>query len=210
MFGTFVADTLHQPHLRVGIFARHHWSPWECIAASRGWTVVWIAENSPRELTPSRITFDFLSLPYLIRSKVSVILTYGRLPSPSSFWWASASPLLLVVGIRLPKKRPDSTPSWHHHIIPWAHASCGGVSTARGTCHVATHVTVCPQHISLPILPGRALSSFISTTLAGRVFKAPRKAEWPPVVLCLTPTTWHSGGLLSSFQPGVALATIDV
>jgi hypothetical protein len=64
MFGSFVARTLHQPHLHIGIVARHHWYPWECIAASRGWTVVWMAEDSPRELTPSRISFDSLSLPY--------------------------------------------------------------------------------------------------------------------------------------------------
>jgi hypothetical protein len=48
MFGTVVAGTLHQPYLRVGIVARHHWSPWECIAAFRGWTVVWMVEYSPR------------------------------------------------------------------------------------------------------------------------------------------------------------------
>jgi hypothetical protein len=91
MFGTFVSGTLHQPYLRVGIVAHHHWSPWECIAASRGWNVVWIAEDSPRELTPSKILFDSLSLPYLIRSKVSVILTDSCLPGPSLFCWLLAS-----------------------------------------------------------------------------------------------------------------------
>jgi hypothetical protein len=91
MFGTFVAGTLHQPYLCVGIAARHHWSPWECIAASRGCIVVWIAEDSPRELTPSKILFDSLSLPYLIRSKVSVILTDSCLPGPSLFCWLLAS-----------------------------------------------------------------------------------------------------------------------
>jgi hypothetical protein len=55
MFGTFVDGTLHQPYLRVGIVACHHWSPWECIVASREWTVVWMAGDSPIELTPSRI-----------------------------------------------------------------------------------------------------------------------------------------------------------
>jgi hypothetical protein len=40
LFGTFVAGTLHQPYLRVGIVARHHWFPWECIATSLGWNVV--------------------------------------------------------------------------------------------------------------------------------------------------------------------------
>jgi hypothetical protein len=97
MFGTFVAGTLHQPYLRVGIVDHHHCSPWECIAISRGWAVVWIAEDSTRELTPSRISFDSLSLPYLIRSQVSVILTDVRLPGPSSFWWASTSPLLWLL-----------------------------------------------------------------------------------------------------------------
>jgi hypothetical protein len=100
---------------------------------------------------------------------VSIILTDGRLPGPSSFWWASTSPLLLVVGIRLPKKRPDSTPSWHHQRIPWAHASCGGVSAATGTCHVTTHVTRCPKNISLPALPRRDLSSFLSTRIGGEL-----------------------------------------
>jgi hypothetical protein len=28
MFGTFFSGALHQPHLRVGIVSRHHWSPW--------------------------------------------------------------------------------------------------------------------------------------------------------------------------------------
>jgi hypothetical protein len=46
--------------------------------------------------------------------------------------------------------------------------------------------------------------------IRGRAFKAPRKAEWPPDVVCLTPTTWHSGGLLPSLKPGVAVAIIDV
>jgi hypothetical protein len=195
VFGTFVAGTLHQPYLRVGIVARHHWSHWECIAASRGWTVVWMAEYSPRELTPSRISFDSLSLPYLIRFQVYIVLTDGRLPGPSSFWWASTSPLLLVVGIKLPKKRPDSTSSWHYPRIPWTHASCGGISAATGACHVATHVTMGPQSISLPALPQRSLSYVLSTTIGGRAFKAPRKAKWPPAVVCLTPTTWHRGGL---------------
>jgi hypothetical protein len=129
--------------------------------------VVWMAEDSPRYLTPSRISFDSLSLPYLIRFQVSNILTDGRLPGPSSFWWASTSPLLLVVGIRLPKSKPDSTASWHHHIIPWTHASCNGVSAATGTCYVATHVTMSLQSISLPALPRRYLSSVLSTTIGG-------------------------------------------
>jgi hypothetical protein len=172
--------------------------------------VVWIAEDFPRKLTPSRIPFDSLSLPYLIRSKVSVILTDGRLPGSSSFWWASTIPLLLVVGIRLTQKRQNSTPYWHHQRIPWAHASCGGVSAATGTCHVATHVTMCPQSSSLPALPRRALSYVLSTKIGGRPFKAPSKAGWPSAVLWLTPTMWHSGGLLPSFQPDVAVATIDV
>jgi hypothetical protein len=71
--------------------------------------VIWVAEDSPRELTSSRISFDSLSLPYLIPSQVSLILTDGRLPGPILFWWAPTSPLLLVVGIRLPKIRTDST-----------------------------------------------------------------------------------------------------
>jgi hypothetical protein len=189
MFGTFYAGKLHQPCLRVGIVARHHWSPWECIAASRGWTVVWVAEDSPRELTSSRILFDSLSLPYLIRSQVSIILTDGRLPDPSSFWWAPTSPLLLVVGIQLPKRRSDSTPYWHHNIIPWVHASCVGVSAATGTCHVNTHVTMGRQSISIPCLPRTSLSYVLSTTVGGQSFKAPQKAEWPPSVECLTGTT---------------------
>jgi hypothetical protein len=167
MCDTFVAGILYQSYLHVGIVAHHHWSPWECISASRGWAVVLMAEDSPRELTPSRIPFDSLILTYLIRSKVSVILTDGRLPGPSSFWWASNNPLLLVSGIRLPKKRPDSTPSWHHQRIPWAHASRGGVSAATGNYRVATHVTMYPQNISLPALSWRALSSVISTTIGG-------------------------------------------
>jgi hypothetical protein len=141
---------------------------------------------------------------------VSIILTDGRLPGPSSFWWASIIPTFLVVGIRLRKRRPDSTPSWHHQIIPWTHASCGGVSAATGNCYVATYVTMGPQSISIPALPRRSLSSVLSTTIGGRAFKAPRKAEWPPAIVCLTPTTWHIGGLLPSFKLGVAVATIDV
>jgi hypothetical protein len=43
-----------------------------------------------------------------------------------------------------------------------------------------------------------------------RTFKAPRKAEWPPRVECLTTTTWQSIGLLPSFTQGVAVAAIDV
>jgi hypothetical protein len=80
MSGTFAAGTLHQPYLHVGIVARNQCSQWECISASRGWNVVWMAEDSPREVTSSRISFDSLSLPYLLRSKVSVILTDGCLP----------------------------------------------------------------------------------------------------------------------------------
>jgi hypothetical protein len=110
---------------------------------------------------------------------VSVILTDGRLPGPSSFWRASTRPLLLVFGIILPKRRPDSTPSWNHHRILWEHVSCGVVSAATGTCHVATHVIMCPKNISLPALPRIYLSSVISTTIGGRAFKAPRKAKWP-------------------------------
>jgi hypothetical protein len=208
MSGTFDDGKLHQPYLHVGIVARHHWSPWECIAASRGWTVMWVAEDSPRELASSRFLFDSLSLPYLIRSQVSVILTDGRLLGPSSFWWAPTSPLLLVVGIRLPKRRTDSTSYCHHQRIPWVHALCGDVSEA--TCRVATHVTMGPQSISLPALPRRSLSSVISTTVGGRDFKAPRRAAWPPSAECLTPTNWHSSALLPSFNLGVTVVTIDV
>jgi hypothetical protein len=46
--------------------------------------------------------------------------------------------------------------------------------------------------------------------MGGRNFKAPRKAEWPPRVECLTTTTWHSGGLLPSFTHGGAVAAVDV
>jgi hypothetical protein len=67
-----------------------------------------------------------------------------------------------------------------------------------------------PHTVTLPCLPRRSLSSVLSTTVGGRTFKAPRKAEWPPRVECLTTTTWHSGGLLPSFTQGVAVAAIDV
>jgi hypothetical protein len=67
-----------------------------------------------------------------------------------------------------------------------------------------------PHTVALPCLPRRSLSSVLSTTVGGRTFKAPRKAEWPPRVECLTTTTWHSGGLLPSFTHGVAVATLDV
>jgi hypothetical protein len=165
--------------------------------------VVWMAEDSLRELTPPIISFDSLSLAYLIRSQVSIILSDGRLPGSSSFWWASTSPLLLVVGIRLPKRKPVSTACWHHQIIHWTHASCGGVSAATGTCHMVTQVTMGPQSISLPALPRQSLSSVLSTTIGGRYFKAPSKTKWPPTVVCLTPTTWHKGCLLPSFKLGV-------
>jgi hypothetical protein len=62
MFGTFEVDNLHQPFIRVGIVARQRWSPWKSLAVSRGWTVVWVAEDSPTELTSSRVSFDSLSL----------------------------------------------------------------------------------------------------------------------------------------------------
>jgi hypothetical protein len=110
----------------------------------------------------------------------------------------------------MPKKRSYSTSCWHHQIIPWAHSSCGGVSAATGKCHVATHTTMAPYTFTLPCLPRRSLSSVLSTTVGGRTFKAPRKAECPPRVECLTTTTWHSGGMLPSFNQGVAVAAIDV
>jgi hypothetical protein len=62
----------------------------------------------------------------------------------------------------------------------------------------------------LPPCLASAISSVISTMIGGLAFKAPRKAKWPPSVKCVTPTTWHSGGLLSSFNIGVAVATINV
>jgi hypothetical protein len=210
MFGTFEVDNLHQPFIRVDIVARQRWSPWESIAVSRGWTVVWVSEDSPKEITSSRVSFDSLSLYFVIRSQVSIILTDGRLPGPSSFWWHPTSPLLLDIGIRMPKKRSYSTSCWHHQIIPWAHSSCGGVSVATGKCHVAIHMTMEPHTVTLPCLPWRPLSSVFSTTVGGRTFKAPRKAECPPRVECLTTTTCHSGGLLPSFTQGVAVAAIDV
>jgi hypothetical protein len=83
MFGTFEVDNLHQLFIRVGIVVRQHWSPWESIAVSRGWTVVWVAEDSPKELTSSRVSFDSLSLHFVIRCQVSIILTDGGLPGPS-------------------------------------------------------------------------------------------------------------------------------
>jgi hypothetical protein len=118
MFGTFEVDNLHQPFIRVGIVARQRWSPWESIAVSRGWTVVWVAEDSPTELTSSRISFDSLSLHFVIQSQVSIILTDGLLPGPSLFWWHPTSHLMLAIGIRMPKKRSYSTSCWHHQIIP--------------------------------------------------------------------------------------------
>jgi hypothetical protein len=169
-----------------------------------------LAEDSPTELTSSRVSFDSLSLKFLIRSQVSLILTDGRLTGLTSFWWHSTSPLLLAVGIRMPKKRSYSTSIWHHQLIPWAHSSCGGVSAATGKCHVETHMTMKPHKVALPCLPRRSISSVLSTTVGGRTFKAPRKAEWPPRVECFTTTTCHSGGLLPSFTHGVAVETIDV
>jgi hypothetical protein len=77
MFGTFEVDNLHQPFIRVGIVARQRWSPWESIAVYRGWTVVWVAEDSPMELNYSRVSFDSLSLHFAIRSQVSIILADG-------------------------------------------------------------------------------------------------------------------------------------
>jgi hypothetical protein len=199
MFGTFEVDNLHHPSIRVGIVARQRWSPWESIAVSRGWTVVLVAEDYPKELTYPRVLFDSLSLNFVIRLQVSIILTDGRLPGPSSFWWKTTSPLLLAIGIIIPKKRSYSTSCWRHQIIPWDHSSCGGVSSATGKCHVATHMTMAPHTVTLPCLPRRSLSSVLSTTVGGRNFKAPCKAECPPRVECLTTTTWHSGGMLPSF-----------
>jgi hypothetical protein len=189
MFGTFEVDNLHQPFICVGIVARQRWSPWESIAVSRGWTVVWVEEDSPTELTYSRISFDSLSLHSVIRSQVSIIPTDGCLPGPSSFWWHPTSPLLLAIGIRMPKRRSYSTSCWHHQIIPWAHSSCGGVSAATGKCHVATHMPMSPYTVTIPCLLRCSLSSVLSTTVGGRTFKAPRKAECPPRVECLTTTT---------------------
>jgi hypothetical protein len=151
-----------------------------------------------------------MGLHFVIRSQVSIILTDGRLPGPSSFWWHPAIPLLLAIGIRIPKKISYSTSCWHHQIIPWAHSSCGGVSAATGKCHVATHMTMEPHTVTLPCLPRRSLSSVLSTTVGGRPFKAPHKAQWPPRVECLTTTTSHSGCLLPSFNQGMAVAAIDI
>jgi hypothetical protein len=136
-----------------------------------------VAEDSPTELTFSRVSFDSLSLHFVIRSQVSIILTDGRLPGPSSFWWHPTSPLLLAIGIRMPKKRYYSSSCWHHQIIPWAHSSCRGVSAATWKCHVATHMTMAPHTVTLSCLPRRSLSSVLSITVGGRTFKAPRKAE---------------------------------
>jgi hypothetical protein len=174
MFGTFEVDNLYQPFIRVGIVARQRWYPWESLAVSRGWTVVWVAEDSPTELTSSRVSFDSLSLQFFIRSQVSIIITDGRLLGPTSFWWHSTSPLLLAIGIRMPKKRSYSTSCWHHQIIPWAHSSCGGVSAATVKYHVATHMTMDPHTVTLHCLPRRSLSSVLSTTVGGRTFKVPR------------------------------------
>jgi hypothetical protein len=189
MFGTFEVDNLYQPLTRVDIVARQGWSPWESLTVSRGWTVVWLSEDSPMELTSYIVSFDSLSLQFFIRPQVSIILTDGRLPGPTSFWWHSTSPLLLAIGIRMPKKRSYSTSFWHHQIIPWDHSSCGGVSAATGKCHVATHTIMEPHTVTLPCLPQRSLSSVLSTTVGGQNFEAPRKAEWPPRVECLTTTT---------------------
>jgi hypothetical protein len=71
-------------------------------------------------------------------------------------------------------------------------------------------MTMEPHTVALPCLPRRSLSSVLSTTVGGRTFKAPRKAEWPPRVECLTTTTWYSGGMLPSFTHGVAVVAIDV
>jgi hypothetical protein len=210
MFGTFEVDNLHQPFIHVGIVAHQRWSPWESIAVSRGWTVVWVAEDSPTELTSSRVSSYSMSLHFVIRSQVSIILTDGRLPGPSSCWWHPTSPLLLAIGIIIPNKRSYSTSCWHPQIIPWAHLSCGGISAATGKCHVATHMAMAPHTVTQPCLPRRSLSSVLSTTVGGRTFKAPRKAKCPPRVECLTTTACHSGGLLPSFNQGVAVAAIDV
>jgi hypothetical protein len=210
MFGTFEVDNLHQPFIRVGIVAQQRWSPWESLTVSRGWTVVWVAEDSPTKLTSSRVSFDSLSLKSFIRSQVSIILADGQLPGPTSFWWHSTSPILLAIGIRIPKKRSSSTSFWHHQIIPWAHSSCGGVSASTGKCHVGTHMTMEPHIVALPCLPRHSLSFVFSTTVGGRTFNAPHKAECPPRVECLTTTTCHSGGLLPFFTHGVAVATLDV
>jgi hypothetical protein len=110
----------------------------------------------------------------------------------------------------MPKKRSYSTSCWHHQIIPWDHSSCGGVSAATGKCHVATHMTMAPHTVTLPCLPRRSLSSILSTTVEVRTFKAPRKDERPPRVECLTTTTWHSVGMLPSFNQGVSVADIEI
>jgi hypothetical protein len=83
MFGTFFAGTLHEPYHRVSIVAFHNWSPWECISASRGWTVVWMAEDSPRELN---------------QSSLSHLVSGVRYPDRWSLSW----PQFLLVGLNHP------------------------------------------------------------------------------------------------------------
>jgi hypothetical protein len=96
MFGTFKVDSLHQPLIRVGIVARQGWSPWESLDVSRDWTVVWLAKDSPMELTSSRVSFDSLSLQFFIRSQVSLILTNSLVllhfggTQPAPYFWPLA------------------------------------------------------------------------------------------------------------------------
>jgi hypothetical protein len=112
-----------------------------------------------------------------------------------------------VLARRLGRIMPGRAGSWG---LDQHHSSCGGVSAATGKCHVATNMTMEPHTVTLPCLPRRSLSSVLSTTVGGRTFKAPRKAECPPRVECLTTTTWYSGGLLPYFTQGVVVAAIDV
>jgi hypothetical protein len=67
--------------------------------------------------------------------------------------------------------------------------------------------------------PAKHLSPYLASAIPifcsihngwGRYFNAPYRAVWPPSIECIKPTTWHSGGLLPSFNIGVAVATIDV
>jgi hypothetical protein len=128
--------------------------------------VIWVAEYSPRELTSSRISFDSLSLPYLIRSQVSIILKDVRLPDPSSFWWAPTSPLLLAFDY----------PKAGLIILPiviikesLGYMPCTGVSQQPMGLAMWPHMLPRARKASpsLPTLPWRSLSSVLSITVGG-------------------------------------------
>jgi hypothetical protein len=194
---------------RVGIVASGGWSGWHAVAAGLGWDIAVVAVGDgalgtawTNQLVQSNIHtvshLDFLAScgdPTFFVG-IEILLFEDRLPPRASPIWKIDS--LQMALCNSAPRRACSPPGWFHKTLDWEHARCGGVTGAVGTVGCWVRDKSFLQHLVLPVLPRRQLSSILSSTQGGRSVPPPGSATWPPKV-----TTTQFDGRLGFHADGL-------